>query len=226
MISKEPRGSIDLSHHLNAVSRSRHPSPLKEIVKYMALDSMVSLAGGLPHPALFPFTNLTVSTYDPSITLDPCSGGNPAATQDISVSAIPKDADQMSLTDALQYNPGPGDITLRNWASNFTREVFQPAYDDWEIILNGGNPDEWGKVVRTLCEPGDCILCEQHAYPSAQAVWAPMGVQGGADRHGRWWSACRRSRASSLAMERETRASTAVAVCCVSQLESYAFSMT
>lgn len=177
MISKEPRASIDLSHHLNEVSRSRHPSPLKDIVKYMALDDMVSLAGGLPHPSLFPFTNLTVSTYDPSVTLDSCSGGKPAATQDISVSAIPKGADQMSLTDALQYNSGPGDITLRNWAANFTREVFQPAYDDWEIILNGGNTDGWGKVVRTLCEPGDYILCEQHTYPSAQAVWAPMGCK-------------------------------------------------
>ncbi|KAH8204509.1 hypothetical protein TruAng_001283 [Truncatella angustata] len=38
--------AIDLSHHLNLSSRSRHPSPLKEIIKYMAYDGMVSLAGG------------------------------------------------------------------------------------------------------------------------------------------------------------------------------------
>lgn len=38
--------AIDLSHHLNVLSRSRHPSPLKDIIKFMAYDGMISLAGG------------------------------------------------------------------------------------------------------------------------------------------------------------------------------------
>jgi hypothetical protein len=38
--------SVDLRHHLNAHSKARHPSPLKDIIKFMGYDGMVSLAGG------------------------------------------------------------------------------------------------------------------------------------------------------------------------------------
>jgi len=38
--------SIDLSHHLNQHSKTRHPSPLKDIIKFMGFEGMVSLAGG------------------------------------------------------------------------------------------------------------------------------------------------------------------------------------
>lgn len=38
--------AIDLSHHVNTKSKSRHPSPLKDIIKYMGVDGMISLAGG------------------------------------------------------------------------------------------------------------------------------------------------------------------------------------
>ena len=41
--------AVDLSHHINAQSKARHPSPLKEIIKFMAYDGMISLSGGT-HP--------------------------------------------------------------------------------------------------------------------------------------------------------------------------------
>lgn len=37
---------MDLSHHINKRSRARHPSPLKDIIKYMNYDGMISFAGG------------------------------------------------------------------------------------------------------------------------------------------------------------------------------------
>lgn len=178
MISKAPRTSIDLSHHLNHVSRSRRPSPLKDIVKYMAADGMVSLAGGLPHPSLFPFANITVEVYPPSTVLDPLQPIKPITPLDhLIIPRVSGESDQLDLTTALQYDSGPGALSLRTWATEFTRSVFQPAYDDWDVILNSGNTDGWSKVVRLLCEPGDYILCEEQTYPSAQAVWAPMGCK-------------------------------------------------
>jgi len=38
--------AVDLSHHLNAHSKARHPSPLKEIIRFMGYEGMISLAGG------------------------------------------------------------------------------------------------------------------------------------------------------------------------------------
>jgi len=63
------------------------------------------------------------------------------------------------------------------WATEFTKLVHQPAYSDFQILLNAGNTDAWNKVVRLLCEAGDYILCEEHTYPSAQALWIPMGIK-------------------------------------------------
>lgn len=39
-------GQVDLSHHINTKSKARHPSPLKDIIKFMGYEGMVSLAGG------------------------------------------------------------------------------------------------------------------------------------------------------------------------------------
>jgi len=39
--------NVDLSHHINAKSKSRHASPLKDIIKYMGCDGMISFAGGI-----------------------------------------------------------------------------------------------------------------------------------------------------------------------------------
>jgi hypothetical protein len=47
IVPAELATSIDLSHHLNAHSKARHPSPLKEIIKFMGYEGMVSLAGGM-----------------------------------------------------------------------------------------------------------------------------------------------------------------------------------
>lgn len=40
-------GTIDLSHHINAKSKARHPSPLKDMVRLMGHEGMISLAGGM-----------------------------------------------------------------------------------------------------------------------------------------------------------------------------------
>lgn len=40
---------VDLSHHINAKSKARHPSPLKDIIKFMGCDGMISFAGGILH---------------------------------------------------------------------------------------------------------------------------------------------------------------------------------
>lgn len=39
--------AVDFSHHINLRSRARHPSPLKDIIRFMAVEDMVSLAGGM-----------------------------------------------------------------------------------------------------------------------------------------------------------------------------------
>ncbi|GAA5975794.1 hypothetical protein JCM11641_005876 [Rhodosporidiobolus odoratus] len=168
--------AIDLSHHINAVSKSRFASPLKDIMHYMYMDGMISLAGGLPHPSLFPFSELSVSAYTPNA--------------DLSVDATPKDgliaiqmqkysADkkQLDLQNILQYGYANGLPALRSWLVEYVKQVYDPATSDWEVLLNCGNTDGWTKLVRLLCEPGEYILCEEFTFASAVAMWTSFGCK-------------------------------------------------
>ncbi|KAF5341482.1 hypothetical protein D9758_013938 [Tetrapyrgos nigripes] len=180
--------SIDLSHHLNTLSRSRVPSPLKDLIKYMREPGMISLAGGLPHPSLFPYTSLQLQVYAPETDLTQQQRQDASSSpMDISILKHPSPGHPNNLSAALQYGTAHGSPTLSSFLHNFVSRVFRPAYSDFEILLNFGNTDAWNKVINILCEPGDPILIEQHTYASAQAVWAPMGCRGvpvGLDKDG------------------------------------------
>lgn len=41
---------VDLSHHINAKSKSRQSSPLKDMIALMGQEGMISLAGGMFFP--------------------------------------------------------------------------------------------------------------------------------------------------------------------------------
>lgn len=75
----QPEPVIDLSHHINAHSKARHPSPLKDIIKYMGHEGMISMAGGMirPFEVISPLCNiaslslyiLIVPSYRPATSL-------------------------------------------------------------------------------------------------------------------------------------------------------------
>jgi aromatic amino acid aminotransferase I len=70
---------------------------------------------------------------------------------------------------------GAGNKHLRDWCLNFALQIHQPAFKDVKVLLHPGNTNAWSKVVGLLCEAGDYILCESFTYPSAQALWIPLG---------------------------------------------------
>ncbi|KAJ3828925.1 pyridoxal phosphate-dependent transferase [Lentinula raphanica] len=179
--------AIDLSHHLNELSRSRVPSPLKDIIKYMKEPGMISLAGGLPHPDLFPFAEITATSYVPDVDLRSTGGEDIHSTLNFSIPKNVSPSHQNTLSAALQYGTSYGSANLSSFIREFTSRVMNPAYSDFEILLDSGNTDAWNKVVNILCEFGDYILVEEHTYPSSQAVWAPMkciGVPISIDKNG------------------------------------------
>ncbi|KAM6516792.1 hypothetical protein FSOLCH5_007734 [Fusarium solani] len=158
-------GTIDLSHHINARSKARHPSPLKDILRFMAYKDMISLSGGLPHPSLFPIHRLSVTASSPS--------GKPEDLVKFEISDDP--GAEAPLAKFLQYGNCKGNDDLRDWCLEFTNKIYRPAYRDAEVLLHPGNTNAWSKVVDLLCEKGEHILCEAFTYPSAQALWIPEG---------------------------------------------------
>ncbi|KXH37281.1 hypothetical protein CNYM01_01294 [Colletotrichum nymphaeae SA-01] len=169
---------VDLSHHINAKSRARHPSPLKDIIKFMGYDGMVSFAGGLPHPSLFPLDQAKFDCLSPEAplpanrhSLEQDNRDGPSLTFGRGLSA-----GDLDLTQFLQYGSGAGNRQLIALAKELTERVHSPPCK-YECLLHPGNTNAWAKVVGLLCENDDYVIVEEFTYPSAQALWIPMGIK-------------------------------------------------
>lgn len=53
--------AVNLSHHLNSLSKARQPSPLKFLFKYAAVPDLLSFAGG---------EELSLSLHEPNEEMD------------------------------------------------------------------------------------------------------------------------------------------------------------
>lgn len=166
--------SVDLSHHLSTIAKSRTPSPLKDVLSFMRLEGMISLAGGLPHPSFFPFHSLSASLYPPSTVLNPETAESPAESIPIS---IDRHTQPYELTRGLQYSGGRGLIPLETFCRDLTERLHSPAYADWDLLLNSGSTDAWTKILTLLVERGDHIITDAQIYPSAGAAFVPLGAK-------------------------------------------------
>ncbi|KAK0457241.1 PLP-dependent transferase [Desarmillaria tabescens] len=167
--------AIDLSHHLSPTAAARTPNPLKSLMKYMSVDGMVSLAGGLPHPSLFPFVNIEAEVYSPGIY----TSESDSELLRFNVHKNGRANGQVvDLATGLQYAPTAGFPWLLQYVQDFVSVVYQPAYKNYDVLMNDGSTDGWSKVVNLLCEPGNHIFLEKYTFPSTQAMWVPMGCKG------------------------------------------------
>ncbi|KAF2020212.1 PLP-dependent transferase [Aaosphaeria arxii CBS 175.79] len=163
-------GQPDLSHHINSKSRARHPSPLKEIIKFMGQDGMISLAGGLPHPSMFPLLNAKFDCLPP--LSDPSIESN-TVSLDISRNST---SGKLDLNEFLQYGSGAGNKKLLSLTRDLTERMHAPPCE-YECLLHPGNTNAWSKVVGLLCEDDDYVIVDEFTYPSAQALWIPLGIK-------------------------------------------------
>ncbi|KAJ3543344.1 hypothetical protein NM208_g3626 [Fusarium decemcellulare] len=157
---------VDLSHHINAKSKARHPSPLKDIIKFMNYDGMISLAGG-EYSELY----LNQANSYKGFLIHPCfhlKGPNSTL--------LPLQPPFPMIPGFLQYGSGAGNRELIQLARELTNRVHSPPCE-YECLLHPGNTNAWSKVVGLLCEDDDYVIVEEFTYPSAQALWIPLGIK-------------------------------------------------
>ncbi|GAA5841313.1 hypothetical protein JCM11251_001622 [Rhodosporidiobolus azoricus] len=180
--------SKDLSHHISDVSRARLTSPLKGLYKYFNRPGMLMFAGGLPPPAYFPFETISTTTLasnayrasSPSFgswLLSLLPGGGAKKTDTWEIRKFEDEPGKIQLSSALQYGTAAGLPALHSFIDTFTAHVYRPATSDWATVINAGSTDAWGKIVTTLCNPGDGVLAEEWTYPSALASAWPYGIR-------------------------------------------------
>lgn len=121
--------------HIEGIERSVRDmlearEDLRELLKLVDRDDVISFAGGIPDPALFP-VEAARAAY----------------------------ADALGHARALQYGVSEGHAPLRAWiAREMAREGV--AADPDSILVTAGSQQGLDFLGKALFSPGDTILCE------------------------------------------------------------------
>lgn len=116
------------------------PSAIREILKVADAPDVVSFAGGLPAPELFP------------------------------VDAIAQAAQRVLArqgASALQYGPSEGYLPLRTWVCQYLAETVGLSMTPDRVLILHGSQQGLDLVAKVLIDPGDVILTENPAYLGA-----------------------------------------------------------
>jgi len=126
-------------------TKETKPSFIREILKFSTQPDVISFAGGLPAPELFPTAELNQALTD-SLTTHGAS--------------------------VLQYSISEGDPLLRQHLSTSLTARRIPAGVD-DIILTNGSQHGLDLIAKALVEPGDVVLVEDPTYLGALQAMRP-----------------------------------------------------
>jgi DNA-binding transcriptional MocR family regulator len=135
---------------LSSRARRRRPSPIREMVKYLGMEGMLSLAGGYPNPRTFAFERVTVEL---------AGGGGPLVIEGGDLAA----ATQYGPSDALPALAGQ----LAQW-QRFKDGVELPAGG---LVVTNGSQEALYLLADVLLDEDDEVLVEEPTYPGALAAF-------------------------------------------------------
>jgi len=116
-------------------------SEIRELLKLLDQPGILSFAGGIPDPALFPAAAIQAAAAN--------------------ILAVPATCNQ-----ALQYAPSEGYRPLREWIAAHMAGLGVPCTID-NIIITGGSQQGLDMLGKLLISPGDTILVTAPTYLGA-----------------------------------------------------------
>jgi 2-aminoadipate transaminase len=140
---------IDWDQQYAQRTRRMSSSAIRELLKLTELPDVISFAGGLPAPEVFP--------------IEPIS----AITQRILHDAGPQ---------ALQYSATEGYRPLREWLAQAASQEGLPVTVD-NILITSGSQQGLDLLGKVLIDPDDTLLVESPTYMGALQAWAPYGAE-------------------------------------------------
>ncbi|KAK6537910.1 Aromatic/aminoadipate aminotransferase 1 [Orbilia ellipsospora] len=166
--------SKDFTYRLTLESKSRQPSPLKQAARYLSKEGMISLGGGLPSSAYFPFDHVSVGVprgdlfsekdiheYAHNVTIGKHDMKEGKSAYDLSV--------------ALNYGQGTGSPQMVRWVTEHTEIVHNPPYQDWACVMTVGSTSAFEMCLRSFCNRGDYFIADEYAFCSAVEAGRGLG---------------------------------------------------
>lgn len=128
--------------------KSLRPSPIREILNVVRTPGMISFAGGMPAPEIFPVEEFFL---DPAIL-------------------------KAQGRDMMQYGTTEGDPRLREFIAKWQEPRLGRVVSDKEMILTTGSQQGLDLVSWALLDPGDVVIVEDPTYLSALSVFSNHGA--------------------------------------------------
>jgi 2-aminoadipate transaminase len=125
-------------------------SEIREILKVTEKPEMISFAGGLPAPELFPVKEI------------------------IDVNRIVLEE---SAESALQYSTTEGFAPLRQWIADRMNATQGTAFDRDHILITHGSQQSLDLSGKVFLDEGDVVLCESPTYLAAITAFRAYGVE-------------------------------------------------
>ncbi len=113
------------------------PSAIREIFKYAADPSVISLSAGNPAPEAFPKEAIAEITSR-IMTERPI--------------------------DALQYGQTEGYIPLRKTVADYMKKTHNIGRDHDDILITSGAQQVMDLLTKSLCNEGDVVICEEPSF--------------------------------------------------------------
>lgn len=137
MTSTTPDWSTRFSERMSRV----HANEIRELLKLLDQPDILSFAGGIPDPDLFPADRIQAS-YDQVL------------------------ADPEQSRQALQYSVSEGYLPLRQWiAERMTQDGM--ACDEHNILLTAGSQQALDLLGKLFLSPGDTVMVARPTYLGA-----------------------------------------------------------
>lgn len=127
--------------------RGMHASEIRELLKVIAQPGVISFAGGIPDPALFPKAAIR-QAYDAILS------------------------DDVQAAAALQYSISEGDPDLRAWIVGHMRAQGVECTAD-NILITSGSQQALEFLGKLFLSPGDTALVTAPTYLGALQAFAP-----------------------------------------------------
>ncbi|HHS96358.1 MAG TPA: PLP-dependent aminotransferase family protein [Chloroflexi bacterium] len=140
---------LDWGPHLSGRVKRMKSSAIRELLKLTQQPDIISFAGGLPAPELFPLREV----------------------EEACRYVIRTEGDR-----ALQYGPTEGYLPLREWLATSMHKYGVPAVPDNVLVTNGSQQalDLIGKV---FIDPGDFVITSRPTYLGAIQAWNAYGAR-------------------------------------------------
>ncbi len=135
--------------YANRMARLR-ASEIRELLKITEMPEIISFAGGLPAPELFPVEEI------------------------MEVSRLVLSEDGLS---ALQYSTTEGYAPLRQWIAERVNKTRGTAFDADNILITNGSQQALDLTGKVFLDEGDTVLCECPTYLAAISAFRAYGCR-------------------------------------------------